>query len=544
MIIHSLEELQKIFDKHQNSDKNCKEELRVCMGSSCDSLGSNLLKKDLEKQVKDKSLNQKCKIKEVGCNGLCSSAIMVSHFDKTTSKETLYGKITLNDISKLTEIIEGSNSLDDKKCDMTESFFTKQKKIVLENVGVIDPNDIEDYISYKGYQALFTVLEDKTPREVIEEVKLSGLRGRGGGGFPTGLKWETVSKVDSSQKYIVCNGDESDPGAFMDRAVMEADPHRVIEGMAIAGYACGASKGYIYVRAEYALAVEKLSKAIKQCRLYGILGNNISSSSFNFDIEIRLGGGAFVCGEATALITSIEGNRGNPRQKPPHLSDSGLWGEPTVLNNVETFANIAPIIRNGGQWYKNIGTPTSSGTKVFALSGHIKNTGLVEVPMGITLRELIYEIGGGVPRGKLKAIQTGGPSGGCIPENMLDVIVDYDSLKKIGSIMGSGGLVVMDESSNMLEIARFFMDFSKNESCGKCVPCRVGTSQLTNLLDKFINKTASKEDFVLLKSLCIVVKDTSLCGLGESAPNPVLSTIKYFENEYLEGIKTEGVDND
>lgn len=544
MIIHSLEELQKILDKHQNSDKNCNEELRVCMGSSCDSLGSNLLKKDLEKQVKDKSLNQKCKIKGVGCNGLCSSAIMVSHFDKTTSKETLYGKITLNDISKLTEIIEGSNSLDDKKCDMSEPFFTKQKKIVLENVGVIDPNDIEDYISYKGYQALFTVLEDKTPREVIEEVKLSGLRGRGGGGFPTGLKWETVAKVDSSQKYIVCNGDESDPGAFMDRAVMEADPHRVIEGMAIAGYACGASKGYIYVRAEYPLAVEKLSKAIKQCRIYGILGNNISSSSFNFDIEIRLGGGAFVCGEATALITSIEGNRGNPRQKPPHLSDFGLWGEPTVLNNVETFANIAPIIRNGGQWYKNIGTPTSSGTKVFALSGHIKNTGLVEVPMGITLRELIYEIGGGVPSGKLKAIQTGGPSGGCIPENMLDVIVDYDSLKKVGSIMGSGGLVVMDESSNMLEIARFFMDFSKNESCGKCVPCRVGTSHLTNLLDKFINKTASKEDFELLKSLCIVVKDTSLCGLGQSAPNPVLSTIKYFENEYLEGIKTEGVDND
>ena len=544
MIIHSLEELQKILDKHQNSDKNCNEELRVCMGSSCDSLGSNLLKKDLEKQVKDKSLNQKCKIKGVGCNGLCSSAIMVSHFDKTTSKETLYGKITLNDISKLTEIIEGSNSLDDKKCDMSEPFFTKQKKIVLENVGVIDPNDIEDYISYKGYQALFTVLEDKTPREVIEEVKLSGLRGRGGGGFPTGLKWETVAKVDSSQKYIVCNGDESDPGAFMDRAVMEADPHRVIEGMLIAGYACGASKGYIYVRAEYPLAVEKLSKAIKQCRLYGILGNNISSSSFNFDIEIRLGGGAFVCGEATALITSIEGNRGNPRQKPPHLSDFGLWGEPTVLNNVETFANIAPIIRNGGQWYKNIGTPTSSGTKVFALSGHIKNTGLVEVPMGITLRELIYEIGGGVPSGKLKAIQTGGPSGGCIPENMLDVIVDYDSLKKVGSIMGSGGLVVMDESSNMLEIARFFMDFSKNESCGKCVPCRVGTSHLTNLLDKFINKTASKEDFKLLKSLCIVVKDTSLCGLGQSAPNPVLSTIKYFENEYLEGIKTEGVDND
>lgn len=544
MIIHSKEELQKIVEKHQCSEKSCREELRVCIGSSCDSLGSSSLKKDLEKQIKDKSLTSKCKVKAVGCCGLCSSAISVSHFNKAISKETLYGNININDVNKLTEIIEGSNNLDDKKCDITTPFFTKQKKIVLENAGIIDPNDIEDYISYKGYEALFTVLEDNTPQEVIEEVKLSGLRGRGGGGFPTGLKWETVAKVESSQKYIVCNGDEGDPGAFMDRAVMEADPHRVIEGMIIAGYACGASKGYIYVRAEYPTAVEKLNKAIKQCRMYGILGNNIASSSFNFDIEVRLGGGAFVCGEATALVTSIEGNRGNPRQKPPHLSDSGLWGEPTVLNNVETFANIAPILRNGGQWFKDIGTPTSSGTKVFALSGHIKNTGLVEVPMGISLRELIYEIGGGVPSGKLKAIQTGGPSGGCIPEHMLDITVDYDSLKKVGSIMGSGGLIVMDESSNMLEVARFFMDFSKSESCGKCVPCRVGTTQLTNLLDKFVDKIATKEDYELLKSLCMVVKDTSLCGLGQTAPNPVLSTIKYFENEYLECIKTEGIKND
>jgi bidirectional [NiFe] hydrogenase diaphorase subunit len=323
----------------------------------------------------------------------------------------------------------------------------------------------------------------------------------------------------------------------MDRAVMEADPHKVLEGMIIAGYACGASKGYIYVRAEYPIAVEKLNRAIKQARRLGILGTKIASSGFDFDIEIRLGGGAFVCGEATALVASIEGKRGNPRQKPPHLSNQGLWSAPTVLNNVETFANIAPIIRNGGEWYKNIGTPTSTGTKVFALTGHIKNTGLVEVPMGITLQELIDDIGGGVPQGStLKAIQTGGPSGGCIPKDLLNTTVEYESFKAIGSIIGSGGLIVMDESSNMVEVARFFMEFCQSESCGKCVPCRVGTTELTLLLDKFVAKKASQSDLELLKSLCQVVQDSSLCGLGQTAPNPVLSTLKYFENEYLEGM--------
>jgi bidirectional [NiFe] hydrogenase diaphorase subunit len=326
----------------------------------------------------------------------------------------------------------------------------------------------------------------------------------------------------------------------MDRAVMEADPHKVIEGMAIAGFACGATMGYIYVRAEYPIAVEKLQKAIKQARKKGILGNKIANTNFSFDVEIRLGGGAFVCGEATSLVASIEGNRGNPRQKPPHLSDHGLWGEPTVLNNVETFANIAPIIRNGGEWFKSIGTETSSGTKVFALTGHIKNTGLVEVPMGISLRDLIEKIGGGIPDGgTLKAIQTGGPSGGCIPEKMLDIAVDYDSLKEVGSIMGSGGLIVMDNSSNMVEVARFFMDFSQSESCGKCVPCRVGTTELRDLLDRFINKQAIQSDFELLKEMCTVVQESSLCGLGQTAPNPVTSTIKYFESEYLEGIKDD-----
>jgi bidirectional [NiFe] hydrogenase diaphorase subunit len=539
-MIQSLEDLEEIASKKKCTEQSCKDELRICIGSSCAALGSQEMQKSLGKKVKEKELQGKCKVKGVGCNGLCSAAIMVIAYDKAEDKEVIYGGLETTDEDRLLELIENDIVLKDKLLDTNTPFFTQQKKIVLENAGIIDPNDIDDYIAHDGYRALFTALEEMTPTEVIEEVKISALRGRGGGGYPTGLKWETVLKVESDQKYIVCNGDEGDPGAFMDRAVMEADPHKILEGMAIAGFACGASKGFIYVRAEYPIAVEKLNKAINQARKKGILGNKIANSNFDFDIEIRLGGGAFVCGEATALVASIEGNRGNPRQKPPHLSDYGLWSEPTILNNVETFANIAPIIRNGGAWYKAIGTEKSSGTKVFALTGHIQNTGLVEVPMGISLRDLIEKIGGGVPDGgKLKAIQTGGPSGGCIPENMLDIPVDYDSLKAVGSIMGSGGLIVMDESSNMVEVARFFMDFSKSESCGKCVPCRVGTSELTDLLDKFIKKEAKQSDFDLLKEMCEVVQDASLCGLGQTAPNPVLSTIKYFEQEYLEGIKND-----
>jgi bidirectional [NiFe] hydrogenase diaphorase subunit len=536
-MINSIEELKQLAEKRRDLNRNAHEELRVCIGSSCAALGSNEFLKDLSKKVKDTDLDKKCRVKGVGCNGLCSEAIMVSHYHKVGDRESIYSKIDTSHADEFIDTLNTQTPLKDRKCDITQPFFTKQKKIVLENAGIIDPNDIDDYIAHDGYLALYTCLEELTPHEVIEEIKLSGLRGRGGGGYPTGLKWETVSKVESDQKYIVCNGDEGDPGAFMDRAVMEADPHKVIEGMAIAGYACGASKGYVYIRAEYPIAVEKINKAIKQATKKGILGTQIANSGFSFDLEVRLGGGAFVCGEATSLIASIEGNRGNPRQKPPHLSDYGLWKEPTVLNNVETFANIASIIRNGGEWFNKIGTSTSTGTKVFALSGHIKNTGLVEIPMGITLKELIYDIGGG-PTGKkkLKAIQTGGPSGGCIPDSMLDIPVDYDSLKKIGSIMGSGGLIVMDEDSNMVEVARFFMDFCQSESCGKCVPCRVGTTELRDLLDKFIAKTATPSDFELLKDLCHVVKDSSLCGLGQTAPNPVLSTIKYFEKEYLEGI--------
>ncbi len=536
-MIQSLEELHQLAQEKRAQQDTFTQELRVCIGSSCASLGSNELQKELNQYVTQDESKKRCTTKGVGCNGLCSSAIMVSHYDKHKQKETLYENVTQEDIPALVNRFENTQALEEKLCDMNGSFFTKQKKIVLENAGVIDPDNIEDYIGKEGYLALFTALEELSPNDIIEEIKLSGLRGRGGGGYPTGLKWETVSKVEAEQKYIVCNGDEGDPGAFMDRAVMEADPHKVLEGMIIAGFACGASKGYIYVRAEYPIAVEKLNRAIKQARRLGILGTKIAGSGFDFDIEVRLGGGAFVCGEATALVASIEGKRGNPRQKPPHLSDQGLWLAPTVLNNVETFANIAPIIRKGGEWYKNIGTPTSTGTKVFALTGHIKNTGLVEVPMGISLQELIDDIGGGVQEGStLKAIQTGGPSGGCIPKELLHTTVEYESFKAIGSIIGSGGLIVMDESSNMVEVARFFMEFCQSESCGKCVPCRVGTTELTQLLDKFVAKKATQSDFELLKSLCEVVQNSSLCGLGQTAPNPVLSTIKYFEDEYLKGI--------
>lgn len=536
-MLNSLEELKQLASEKRDLKRNSHEELRVCIGSSCAALDSDQLLKDLKKEVKSNKLDKRCKVKGVGCNGLCSEAIMVEHYHKVGDRKSIYSKIDSSNTKDFIETLNTQTPIVDKKCDMTQAFFTRQKKIVLENAGIIDPDDIDDYIAYDGYQAFYKALDEMTSQEVISEIKTSGLRGRGGGGYPTGLKWDSVAKVDADQKYIVCNGDEGDPGAFMDRAIMEADPHKIIEGMALAGYACGATKGYIYVRAEYPIAVQKLNKAIKQARKKGILGNQIADSGFSFDLEVRLGGGAFVCGEATALVTSIEGNRGNPRQKPPHLSDYGLWKSPTVLNNVETFANIAPIIRNGGEWFKSFGTEKSPGTKVFALTGHIKNTGLVEVPMGITLRELIFEVGGGLPdNSKLKAIQTGGPSGGCIPEELLDISVDYESLKQIGSIMGSGGLIVMDESSNMVEVARFFMEFCQTESCGKCVPCRVGTLELTQILDKFIAKKATKSDYELLKSMCEVVQDSSLCGLGQTAPNPVLSTIKYFEEEYLEGI--------
>jgi bidirectional [NiFe] hydrogenase diaphorase subunit len=412
---------------------------------------------------------------------------------------------------------------------------------VLENSGRVDPEKIEDYIAASGYEGLLKALTEFSPGEVIEQVLRSGLRGRGGAGYPTGLKWSMVSKVDSHRKHVICNGDEGDPGAFMDRSVLEGDPHRVLEGMAIAGYAIGASHGYIYVRAEYPLAIKNLKTAIRQAQHLGLLGPNIFGTTFSFNIDLRLGAGAFVCGEETALIASIEGRRGAPRPRPPYPAEEGLWGEPTLINNVETFANIAPIMRNGGDWFARIGTEKSKGTKVFALAGRVANTGLIEVPMGITLREIIYEIGGGIPDGRrFKAVQTGGPSGGCIPEESLDMPVDYESLKKLGSIMGSGGMIVMDDSSCMVDVAKFFMEFCKSESCGKCVPCRVGTYQMYELLQRITEGSATAKELAALEELCDLVQNTSLCGLGQSAPNPVISTLRYFRDEYqahIEGRK-------
>jgi bidirectional [NiFe] hydrogenase diaphorase subunit len=409
---------------------------------------------------------------------------------------------------------------------------------VLENAGHIDPEKIDDYISREGYKALMTALMEMTPNGVIHRITESGLRGRGGGGYPTGLKWSTVSKAGGDMKYVVCNGDEGDPGAFMDRSVMEGDPHRVLEGMAIAAYAVGASKGFIYVRAEYPVAVARLTTAIREARRRGLLGSNIAGTTFSFDVEIRLGAGAFVCGEETALIASIEGKRGTPKPRPPYPAVSGLWGRPTLLNNVETYANVAPIVRNGGKWFANMGSERSKGTKVFALTGKIANTGLIEVPLGIKLWEIIDVIGGGVPDGhKLKAIQTGGPSGGCIPADMMDLGVSYDALMAAGSIMGSGGMIVMDDTSCMVNVARFFIEFCMTESCGKCIPCRAGTAQMYTLLTRICEGTATMDDLEMLEDLCSTVKEASLCGLGQTAPNPVLSTLKYFRNEYIEHIQ-------
>ncbi|NDJ51740.1 MAG: NADH-quinone oxidoreductase subunit F, partial [Chloroflexi bacterium] len=398
-----------------------------------------------------------------------------------------------------------------------------------------DPERIEEYVAVEGYDALATALLELTPTQVIDEITASGLRGRGGGGYPTGLKWMTVNKSEDGQKYVICNADEGDPGAFMDRCVLESDPHRVLEGMAIAAYAVGANAGYIYVRAEYPLAITRLKKAIRQARKMNLLGSNILGTPFSFTIEVRLGAGAFVCGEETALMASVEGGRGNPRPRPPYPAEVGLWGHSTLINNVETFGNIAPIIRNGGEWYAGIGTESSKGTKVFALTGQVVNNGLIEVPMGISLREIVFDIGGGLEEGReFKAVQTGGPSGGCIPEDHLDLPVDFESLREVGSMMGSGGMIIMDETSSMVDVAKFFMEFCMDESCGKCVPCRVGTVQMYNLLQKILKQQATEKDLDLLISLCDMVRATSLCGLGQSAPNPVMSTLRYFEHEYRE----------
>jgi NADH:ubiquinone oxidoreductase subunit F (NADH-binding)/(2Fe-2S) ferredoxin/Pyruvate/2-oxoacid:ferredoxin oxidoreductase delta subunit len=514
----------------------------VCGGTGCTSSGSMDILKELKKELAKHGLEKEIELVRTGCFGLCSLGPVVIVYPEGA----FYSKVTPEDVPELVEehLLKGRivkrllyhESIENDRIKSLNNvdFYKKQKRIALKNCGVIDPENIDEYIAFDGYKALEKVLTTMTPQDVINEMKKSGLRGRGGGGFPTGKKWEFAANQKNDQKYIICNADEGDPGAFMDRSVLEGDPHAVLEAMAIGGYAIGANQGFIYVRAEYPIAVKRLQVAIKQAREYGLLGDNIMGTGFKFDIDIRLGAGAFVCGEETALMRSIEGKRGMPTPKPPFPAVSGLWGKPTVINNVETYANIAQIILKGADWFAGIGTERSKGTKVFALGGKITNTGLVEIPMGTTLREVIFDIGGGIPNNKkFKAVQTGGPSGGCITTENLDIPIEYDTLTSIGSMMGSGGMIVMDEDNCMVDVARFFLDFTKDESCGKCTPCRVGTKRLLEILEKITQGKGTLEDLDKLESLAKEVKATALCGLGQTAPNPILSTLKYFRDEYI-----------
>ena len=520
----------------------------ICGGTGCTSSGSVKIAKRLQEEIDKNGLTDEVMVVRTGCFGLCAlGPIMIVY-----PEGTFYSMVKEEDIAEIvsehllkgrivTRLVYDETVAENEIKSLKETdFYKKQHRIALRNCGVINPECIDEYIGRNGYEALGKVLKTMTPDDVIQIILDSGLRGRGGGGFPTGKKWQLARNLvkDADQKYVCCNADEGDPGAFMDRSVLEGDPHVVIEAMAIAGYAIGATQGYIYIRAEYPIAVQRLQIAIDQAREYGLLGKNIFDSGFDFDLDIRLGAGAFVCGEETALMTSIEGNRGEPRPRPPFPAESGLFKKPTVLNNVETYANIPQIILNGADWFASMGTEKSKGTKVFALGGKIHNTGLVEVPMGTTLREVIYEIGGGIPNGKaFKAAQTGGPSGGCIPAEHLDIPIDYDNLIAIGSMMGSGGLIVMDEDNCMVDIAKFFLQFTVDESCGKCTPCRIGTKRLYEMLEKITSGNATMEDLDKMEKLCYYIKNNSLCGLGQTAPNPVLSTLRYFKNEYIAHVK-------
>jgi len=508
--------------------------LRCCMAAGCVSSNSEQVKIELDKAVKAAGLDGTVEVRGVGCMRLCCQGPLV----QTDPGEVLYQRVNPEDAAGIVAALNGGKAKV-AQGDPNHPFFKKQFSIVLANSGIVDPERIETYIAADGYKGLHDVLHEMTPKDVTDSMVASGLRGRGGAGYPTGLKWATVAKSPGDKKYVICNADEGDPGAFMDRSVLESDPHSVLEGMAIAAYAVGADQGYIYVRAEYPLAISRLQTAIKQAKQLGLLGSGVFESPFNFTIDIRIGAGAFVCGEETALMASVEGRRGTPRPRPPFPAESGLWGCPTLINNVETFANVPTIIRKGAQWFADIGTEKSKGTKVFALAGKIKNTGLIEVPMGTKLREIVEDMGGGAPDGRIKAVQTGGPSGGCIPADALDTPVDYDSLTKLGSIMGSGGMIVMDESTNMVEIARFFMEFCMDESCGKCIPCRAGTVQMFHLLEKITQRKATARDLKQLEELCDMVRNTSLCGLGQTAPNPVMSTLRFFRNEYEALLQSE-----
>ena len=516
----------------------------ICGGTGCTSSKSDLIEKEFLRLLEEKGLDKEIKVVKTGCFGLCQKGPIVAiHPDRV-----FYCQVKVEDVEEIVNehIYKGRrverlemHDIDEETKEKIFSmdkirFYAKQKRVALKNCGVINPEDINEYIARDGYMALGKVLTEMTPQEVIDEIKKSGLRGRGGGGFPTGLKWQFAANEVNDQKYVICNADEGDPGAFMDRSILEGDPHSVIEAMAIAGYAIGANHGYVYIRAEYPIAVERLNIAIAQAKELGLLGDNIFSTDFSFDLELRLGAGAFVCGEETALIASIEGKRGMPMPKPPFPAKSGVWGKPTIINNVETFANVAQIINHGADWFKSMGTEKSSGTKVFALGGKVVNTGLVEVPMGTTLREVIYEIGGGCPNNKrFKAVQTGGPSGGCLTEKDLDAPIDFDTLVAKGSMMGSGGMIVMDEDNCMVDIARFYMDFIVDESCGKCTPCRVGTKRLLEMLTDICEGRGTLETIDEMEKLCYTIKETALCGLGQTAPNPILSTLTHFRDEYI-----------
>ncbi|WP_458786186.1 NADH-ubiquinone oxidoreductase-F iron-sulfur binding region domain-containing protein [Vallitalea sediminicola] len=524
-----------------------KHHILVCSGTGCTASNSQVILKKLEKEIKKRHLEDKVKVFKTGCFGFCKlGPIIVVHPERT-----FYCHVKLEDVDNILEehiqnnkVIErllykspSTDKVQEKIDDL--DFFNHQQRIALRNCGIIDPENIYEYIAMNGYEAIADILNNKTePDKIIESIKKSGLRGRGGGGFPTGEKWEFARAYKNDKKYVVCNADEGDPGAFMDRSILEGDPHSIIESMLIAGYSIGADQGFIYVRAEYPIAVERLSIALEQAKEVGLLGNDILGTGFSFDLDIRLGAGAFVCGEETALISSIMGLRGEPRPRPPFPAEVGLWEYPTLNNNVETYANIPIILLKGADWYSSIGTKDSKGTKVFALAGQINNTGLIEVPMGTTLRTIVFDIGGGIPGGKkFKAVQTGGPSGGCIPESHLDTKIDFKSLTDIGSMMGSGGMIVMDESDCMVDIARFYLEFATDESCGKCVPCRIGTKRLLEILERITEGKGSMEDIDIMKDLSVNIKNSSLCGLGQTAPNPILSSLHYFEDEYLAHIK-------
>jgi len=525
-----FDELQELGRTAVEEEQAAEHRINVCVAAGCVSSGSDHLLQQLKEEVAARGLEGKVLVKGVGCMGPCAGGPVV----RVASEDILYQNVQPEDARSIMDQL-GKGPIERLAVPTDRPFFKRQEQVVTQNCGVIDPERLDDAVAHGAYSALAKVLSEMTSLEVIDQVIRSGLRGRGGAGYPTGLKWSTVAKAGGEKKYIVCNADEGDPGAFMDRSVLESDPHRVLEGMAIAAVATDAQEGIIYIRAEYPLAIDRLKKAIRQAERAGVLGKNVLGAMHEFHVQIRLGAGAFVCGEETALLASIEGKRGSPRPRPPYPAESGLWGKSTLINNVETFANIPAIISNGADWFAGIGTEKSKGTKVFALAGKVQNTGLIEVPMGTPLRDIVFEIGGGIPDGhSFKAVQTGGPSGGCISAENLDSPVDYESLAELGSIMGSGGIIVLDETSSMVDVARYFMDFSMDESCGKCVPCRVGTVQLHELLEKFLRREAGPRDMKLLEELCDTMQTCSLCGLGQAAPNPVLSTLRYFRNEYEE----------